>query len=109
MVVREQDVRDALDPEPADVVEHVAVAEVDEHRLRSRAKDVDVARVAEQRHAGRHRSQLGLHAHGREYAARSAIHTRRIRVRLRRRWEKSSSTTSSRSSREAYARSTTST
>ena len=94
--MRQQDVGDAVDAERAEVVEDVAVAEVDEHRLGSGTKHVDVARVAEERHAGRHRSRLRPHSHRREYEARgNGCISCGYRVEFRALWQKSSSTTSS--------------
>jgi hypothetical protein len=46
-MVGQQDVGDALDAEVAEMVEDVAVAEVDENGLDARPQDVDVAGVVE--------------------------------------------------------------
>jgi hypothetical protein len=44
-MVCQEDVGDPFDPELREVVEDLAVAEVDEDRVGSRAEDVDVAGV----------------------------------------------------------------
>jgi hypothetical protein len=54
VVVGQQDVGRALDAELAEVVEHGARAEVDEHGLGSGPDDVDVAGIAEAPNVRRH-------------------------------------------------------